>query len=267
VSENGATDHTATATRPTTVQLTVDDAGRRHAQELLASFAPGTTITIAVVGEDEEPAFRLTGRHNVVLAIVAACALTIAVLAVVGTDWSWTGFRGNGTLWSWLKLLVAPAALASLTVRLASSGRWIAAWLRYLWVGIAAALALTVLGGYELGWTWTGYAGETLWDWLNLLLFPLVLVLLPDWVERGTALGWRGAALGLVLLAAWALLIVGGYHWGWGWTGFTGNTLRNWLDLLIAPFLLPTACRWFHMYWQERVRARRRTGGGAAAAS
>ena len=68
--------------------------------------------------------------------------------------------------------------------------------------------------------------------------------------------------LGAALIAAWSLLIVGGYHWGWGWTGFTGNTFRNWLDLLIAPFLLPTACRWFHVYGSTGARAQPQRRGG-----
>ena len=31
-----------------------------------------------------------------------------------------------------------------------------------------------MIGGYALRWTWTGYAGNTLWDWLQLLLVPLL---------------------------------------------------------------------------------------------
>jgi len=32
-----------------------------------------------------------------------------------------------------------------------------------------------VLGGYVLGWAWTGFRGNTLWDWLELLVVPFVL--------------------------------------------------------------------------------------------
>jgi hypothetical protein len=194
--------------------------------------------------------------HDVMLAMVVACALAIAALAIAGTRWSWTGFHDNGTLWSWLKLLVAPVALASLTIRIATADRPIAHWWRPVMLAIAAAIGVTAIGGYELGWTWTGYRGEALWDWLHLLLFPLVLILLPDWIARGMALGRRGVVLAGGLLAGAAVLIVGGYSWGWQWTGFTGNTFRDWLDLLIAPFLLPAACRWFNMHWQHRARMR-----------
>jgi len=30
------------------------------------------------------------------------------------------------------------------------------------------------------------------------------------------------------------------------WTGFTGNTFRDWLDLAIAPFFLPVALKVVH---------------------
>jgi len=52
-----------------------------------------------------------------------------------------------------------------------------------------------------------------------------------------------------VLLLAWGLTIVGGYAWRWTWTGYQGNTLWDWLQLLLLPlvvpvFLLPAALTW-----------------------
>jgi hypothetical protein len=41
---------------------------------------------------------------------------------------------------------------------------------------------LLLWGGYIRGWQWTGFrANEQLWDWLHLLLLPLVMptILLP----------------------------------------------------------------------------------------
>ena len=35
--------------------------------------------------------------------------------------------------------------------------------------------ARRVLGGYLGRWSWTGFTGNTLWDWLHLLLLPLLL--------------------------------------------------------------------------------------------
>jgi membrane protein DedA with SNARE-associated domain len=42
-------------------------------------------------------------------------------------------------------------------------------------VGCAVAFAVLVLLGYALDWAWTGFRGNTLWDWLHLLLVPFVL--------------------------------------------------------------------------------------------
>jgi uncharacterized protein YjbI with pentapeptide repeats len=48
-----------------------------------------------------------------------------------------------------------------------------------LWAGGIAALAflLIVTCGYLFGWEWTGLPRRTLWDWLNLLIVPVVLAL------------------------------------------------------------------------------------------
>jgi MFS family permease len=41
-------------------------------------------------------------------------------------------------------------------------------------VGAAAFLGL-VLAGYLAHWRWTGFTGNTAWDWLHLLLLPLLV--------------------------------------------------------------------------------------------
>jgi hypothetical protein len=48
-----------------------------------------------------------------------------------------------------------------------------------LWAGGIAALVflIVVICGYLLGWKWTGLPKRTLWDWLDLLIIPLVLAL------------------------------------------------------------------------------------------
>jgi hypothetical protein len=30
-------------------------------------------------------------------------------------------------------------------------------------------------GGYFLGWSWTGFKGDTFWDWLSLLITPVTI--------------------------------------------------------------------------------------------
>jgi hypothetical protein len=57
---------------------------------------------------------------------------------------------------------------------------------------LMAGWIITVIGGYALQWTWTGYPGNTLWDWLEMLLVPLVFptILLPfllKWISGNAA--------------------------------------------------------------------------------
>lgn len=184
-----------------------------------------------------------------VLAGVAVLGLagTIAILAIHGRQWRWTGFDGNTSLWSWLETFAQPLAFASLTVRLLSSARGWRAW-RVAGAAMGVTLAVIIVASYSWHWTWTAFAGKQLWDWLHLMLFPVVVVLLPDWVRRGEPFGPRQAVIATVALAGFAVLLLGGYRWGWTWTGFTGNSFRDWLDLMIAPFLLPLSCRVVHAY-------------------
>ncbi|HEX8970005.1 hypothetical protein [Oryzihumus sp.] len=107
--------------------------------------------------------------------------------------------------------------------------------------GVVGAIAVCALGGYLGGWAWTGFRGNTLWDWLHLLVLPVVLALLPLWLRthRRLEMVWLlGLAVGALVFA---VLVVGGYVLGWAWTGFRGNTLWDWLELLIVPFVLPIA--------------------------
>jgi hypothetical protein len=42
---------------------------------------------------------------------------------------------------------------------------------------VAAALAVTIVGGYAAHWAWTGFEGNTLFDWLQLFLVPFAIPL------------------------------------------------------------------------------------------
>jgi hypothetical protein len=44
----------------------------------------------------------------------------------------------------------------------------------------------------------------------------------------------------LTVLGVFAVVAIGGYVWKWGWTGFEGNTLWDWLHLLFLPVVVPT---------------------------
>ncbi len=241
---------------PRSVRAVLGEAGQLtpDAADMLSALPPGTEVQIEVIEPLERPPGALA--HALMLGSVAACAAVVAIFALLGGGWSWTGFRGNGTLWSWLSLLMTPLAAAWLPIRLALGGHRLPSWWRRLWSAVAVVFALTIVLGYTLEWSWTGFGDEALWDWLHLLLFPIVLLALPEWFQRGAPFGPVGLAIAVPTMLAWTLIIVGGYGWGWRWTGFTGNTFRDWLALLIAPFLLPAACRWFHVHWQQRMRWR-----------
>src|SRR5438270_841335 len=51
----------------------------------------------------------------------------------------------------------------------------------WLLVITLAALVVLVMGAYALDWTWTGFHGNKLWDWLNLLLLPVALTAITVW--------------------------------------------------------------------------------------
>ena len=108
----------------------------------------------------------------------------------------WTGFSGK-TLWDWFVLILLPVALTT-TMALTSSrvrsskARSLRPYQKGLIVALAVGWIVTVIGGYLLRWSWTGYAGNTLWDWFGLLLAPLVFptILLPallKWVSGNAA--------------------------------------------------------------------------------
>ena len=45
------------------------------------------------------------------------------------------------------------------------------------------ALGLLVIGGYAFDWAWTGFQGNTFWDWLHLLLVPFLLPAAVTWLS------------------------------------------------------------------------------------
>jgi hypothetical protein len=72
---------------------------------------------------------------------------------------------------------------------------------------VLAVAALTVLwGGYIRGWQWTGFrANEQVWDWLKLLLLPLVIptIVLPALAHRARAMArWAAQRAGEAQAAA-----------------------------------------------------------------
>ena len=120
-------------------------------------------------------------------------------------------------------------------------------WLPMIVVVLVLALLVTIFGGYWLHWSWTGYEEtdhNTVWNWLEIVLFPTTLLLLPLWLRsrQRWKIWWRVGFAVLVLV--FAVLVVGGYWLDWAWTGFSDNKLWDWLKLFLVPFALPVAIIW-----------------------
>jgi hypothetical protein len=135
---------------------------------------------------------------------------------------------------------VFPLVLLLLPLWVTTHGRWRREW-RFGLAALAAAFAIVVYGGYELGWDWTGFSGNHLWDWLEMLVLPFTVALLPFWLTAQRRPMRRHALMAAVVLAALATVIVCGYAVLWDWTGFQGNTLWDWMQLFIVPFAIPVA--------------------------
>lgn len=119
-----------------------------------------------------------------------------------------------------------------------------------IFVGLAAFVVFAILA-YALDWEWTGFPGNTLWDWLQLLLVPLALNAATIWYSGGGRLPLserRLFRLGLSIALALVVLVViaAAYRFRWAWTGFLGQpaaapasaqpkTLWDWLNMLLLP--------------------------------
>ena len=116
------------------------------------------------------PAVRATVRG---VLIAAGAVFVVIVVAGYAVPWAWTGFSGN-RLWDWLNLAALPLAVALIPVIVELREGWRP---RHTATATVAgvAFAVVVLGGYLAPWRWTGFTGNTGWDWLHLLLLPLLV--------------------------------------------------------------------------------------------
>ncbi|HUZ20689.1 MAG TPA: hypothetical protein VMU75_08990 [Acidimicrobiales bacterium] len=174
--------------------------------------------------------------------LVGAFAVVLAAGYIL--RWHWTGFQQHRQLWDLLHLIVLPLVLATLPLWFRTRARWHVQW-RFVFAAVLAAFVVLVIGGYALGWTWTGFQGNTLWDWLELLALPVVVALLPLWFETHRRLEARWRIAFALVASTFVVIVVGGYALDWTWTGFEGNTLLQWMRLLFMPFILPASIAWF----------------------
>jgi hypothetical protein len=174
------------------------------------------------------------------LAVVGFVVLIAFAITLYGgygpDDWTWTGY-GKAELWDWLHVLLLPIAfgLVAVLVHAEELGAWRAV------IGLTALglfIAL-VVAGYTLSWDWTGFVGNTVWDWLGLVLLPLTLSILAAFKFDVRSVRGHHLLLMIGFVVAITVLAIGGYTQGWDWTGFEGNTLFDWLRLLFLPVVIP----------------------------
>ena len=190
--------------------------------------------------DPELVAHRLASRriHRLLALVLGGLALVAVVVSVAGAGWHWTGLDQNGHLWDWLQLLVLPLVLLLLPIWIRTHVR-LTRWWRGGFAVLGAAFVVLVIGGYRLGWEWTGFTGNTLWDWLELLVLPVSVSLLPLWLATERRFSSRHTALGALAALAFATVVFCGYVIPWAWTGFRGNTLWDWVHLFLVPFAIP----------------------------
>jgi len=180
-----------------------------------------------------------TDTRRLMLASLAALAAAVVLWGGYSHRWPWTGINGGtATLWDWLHLLLLPLAVAVLPVWFRSDTRVGRRTKSRGATGLSLFIVLVILG-YTIPWAWTGFEGNTLWDWLKLLVLPLAVVLVPRAAELRRAWSPRHTTIALAGSVIFAVIVVAGYLVPWSWTGFTGNTLWDWLNLLFLPLLLP----------------------------
>jgi hypothetical protein len=163
----------------------------------------------------------------------------LVLIGGYGAHWRWIGVNGRtATLWDWLHLVLLP--VAALVISLWLRHRPPLTGTRAAAVSLLAAAFVVLVGaGYLVPWGWTGFVGNTLWDWLNLAALPVAVALIPVLVELRPDWGRRHATVLGAGAAAFVGLVLAGYLAHWRWTGFTGNTAWDWLHLLLLPLLVP----------------------------
>lgn len=182
------------------------------------------------------------------LALLALAAAAVVLWGGYGRGWRWTGFAHGVLLWDWLHVLLLPLAVAVAPLWL-RHGHRLGRLRHVLLEALVLGFALLVVLGYVMPLGWTGFPGNTLWDWLELLVLPLAVVLVPVWIDLSRGVQRVHRVAGAAALALLAVALAGGYGEGWRWTGFEGNTLFDWLQLLVAPLLFPIVLVPFVAAW------------------
>jgi len=174
-------------------------------------------------------------RTAIVLVIVA---FGVILWGGYTQGWEWTGVSDKDTLWHWMQILMVPIAFAALPGVLRDH-QALRSSRKIMMVSVVVLFVGFVIVSYVVPWDWTGFTGNTLWDWLSLLLLPIAIISVR-FLRAERTLTWAHYVSAAVLVAGFAVLVFLGYVAPWDWTGFTGNTFLDWVQLLILPILFPT---------------------------
>ena len=226
------------------------DAVKEHAAE--AAAPPGRLHKLA----DNE-----TVRKDATYVLVAAGL--IALVGGYAGPWKWTGFEANGQVWDWLNLLLLPVVLGTIPLWIQDRD-YIGRGRRIIYGAFMVAFTGFAIAGYLVPISWTGFSSQKLWNWIELLVLPAALAITAALTSRG--IRYQGRLLrpyerGMViaLMAGWIITIIGGYALRWRWTGYPGNTLWDWLQMLLVPLVFPTILLPFLLKWTSGNAAGRAT--------
>src|SRR5947209_6834109 len=185
------------------------------------------------------PYTRYRARNRLRIAALAAVLFGVMLWGSYTKHWSWAGINGHtARLWDWLHLLLLPFVLAILPIWMSRETR-VSSRKKRLSAIACGVFAAVVLLGYTIPWAWTGFKGNTLWDWLGLIALPLAVALAPIYGELRRTWSRRPTLVALAGFGAFAVVVRGGYLADWKWTGFHNNTVWDWLRLLLLPLLIP----------------------------
>jgi hypothetical protein len=206
-----------------------------HVAESVGDEVAGTAET----REDDEAQ---ESHDMVVRAVVIGAVALAAVVVIIGGyafNWAWTGFSRNHQLWDWMHLLLLPLVFGTFPLWLQFSEYMSPARRRAMGVGVLAFTVLVIVG-YTQPLDWTGFRGQTLWDWLILLLLPIALATITAWPTSRREVRQRHVVIAALFLTGLIVTIIGGYAAHWKWTGYQGNKLWDWLVLVLAPLAVGT---------------------------
>jgi hypothetical protein len=229
---------------PDLARTLLHDALAARLQEAGLPWAPSPEAVHRRVAEVAKPEGRLLAllthpRTRKYAGSVLAVAVLVVLWGGYVRGWQWTGFRGNNQVWDWLQLLLLPVLVGTIPLWIKDADGITPARRRSYLVAVAVFAGFIAVG-YLIPWHWTGFPGHTLWDWFTLLLLPAAVVIAPFLPTVVRSLRSYHKAVMVCLTLGWAATILGGYALGWRWTGYQGNTLWDWLQLLLLPLVVPT---------------------------